>query len=302
MKRLRLAVVGFGRVGQACAAIIHDSRDLALAGLVRRPEHTGHLLPERFRHIPVASQIGQLLDLQGALICVPTTAAEEVGLACLHHRVPVVDCATLHGDPMQAHQAALHRVAIHRGVPAVVGAGWDPGALSLFRSLFALLAPGGSTDITRHMGVHLHRAALAQGIPGVKDALCTELRRADGPMQRYVYVEVEKDADADRVAQAVRADPLFLNEETFVFPVESVAALEREGRGVALERRGAPGPLGHQQFLLEARFDESIVTAHMMLSAARALPVLKPGAHALLDVPLTALWGTQQEKAAHEWV
>ena len=38
------------------------------------------------------------------------------------------------------------------------------------------------------------------------------------------------------VIDAIRADPLFLGDETLVFPVASIAALEPEGRGVLLER------------------------------------------------------------------
>jgi diaminopimelate dehydrogenase len=87
-----------------------------------------------------------------------------------------------------------------------------------------------------------------------------------------------------------------------VFPVESIAALEQEGRGVVLERRGAPGKLGHQQLLLEACFDESALTAQVMFAAACALPQLKPGAHSLLDVPFSALWGERYEKAEREWM
>jgi diaminopimelate dehydrogenase len=143
---------------------------------------------------------------------------------------------------------------------------------------------------------------MARQIAGVKEALCTEQRATNGRRQRYVYVELEQGVDADRVIDAIRADPLFLGDETLVFPVESIAALEQEGRGVLLERRGAPGRLGHQQFLLEARFDESLLTAHMMLVAARALPQLKPGAHSLLDLRLSALWGDQQGKAEREWL
>jgi diaminopimelate dehydrogenase len=143
---------------------------------------------------------------------------------------------------------------------------------------------------------------MAQQIAGVKEALCTEQRAANGRRQRYVYVELEQGIDADRVSDAIRADPLFLGDETLVFPVASIAALEQEGRGVLLERRGAPGRLGHQQFLLEARFDESQLTGHMMLAAARALPQLTPGAHSLLDLRLSALWGDQQSKAEGEWL
>ena len=95
---------------------------------------------------------------------------------------------------------------------------------------------------------------------------------------------------------------MFLRDETLVFPVENIAALEQKGRGVLLERRGMPGGLGHQQFLLEARFDESLLTGHMILAAARSLPRLKPGAHSFLDLRLSSLWGEQHKKTEREWL
>ena len=144
---------------------------------------------------------------------------------------------------------------------------------------------------------------MAREIAGVKEALCTEQRETDGRRQRYVYVELEQGVDADRVSDAIRADPLFLSDETLVFPVENIAALEQEGRGVLLERRGTPGRLGHQQFLLEARFDESLLTANMMLAAARSLPGLNPGAHSISWICGSVLCGEeQQEKAEREWL
>jgi diaminopimelate dehydrogenase len=143
---------------------------------------------------------------------------------------------------------------------------------------------------------------MAENVVGVKDALCTEVRAADGRLQRYVYVELEQGASADRVAETIRADPLFLGEDIHVFPVENLAALEQEGRGVVLERRGPPGRLGHQHFVLEARGDEEVLTAQVMLSAARALPNLEPGAYSLADVPIRLLWGERADKAERDWL
>jgi diaminopimelate dehydrogenase len=139
--------------------------------------------------------------------------------------------------------------------------------------------------------VSLHHTLTARAVAGVRDALCTELRTAEGKVQRYVYVELAPGADGERVADAVRSEPLFLDEETLVFPVESVAALEDEGRGVVVERRGTAGRTGHQMLLLEARFDRPSLAAQVMLAAARALPDLPAGAHALSEVPLHRLFG-----------
>ena len=301
MKPLSLAVVGFGKVGKVCVEALLDSKDLVLAAVVRRPGSLAQSLPEAFRRIPVVSHVAQVQTVEAALLCVPSFQVLDAAHECLQHGVPIVESSVLHSEAFQAHREAIHRLALRHKVPAIVGAGWDPGALSLFRSLFALLAPEGYTETSHRVGVSLHHTAMARQIAGVKEALCTEQRATNGRRQRYVYVELEQGIDAARVIGAIRADPLFLGEETLVFPVESIAALEQEGRGVLLERRGAPGRLGHQQFLLEARYDESLLTAHMMIAAARSLPQLKPGAHSFLDLRLSSLWGEQHKKAEQEW-
>ena len=299
---IRLGVVGFGRIGKACAEVLLESKDLVLAGIVRRLDSLAQPLPEAFSKIPVVSHTAQVREMDAALLCVPIDQVEGVAHDCLQHGLPIIECALLHGEAFQAHRAAIDRFATRFDVPAIVGAGWDPGALSVIRSLFALLAPEGNIETRHRAAGSLHHTAMARQVVGVKEALCTEQLAADGTRQRYVYVELEKGVDADRVAAEIRADPLFLGEETLVFPVDSIAALEQEGRGIVLERRSAPGRSEHQRFLFEARFDESILTAHMMVAAARALPGLSPGAHSLLDLPVSALWGEQAQNAERAWL
>lgn len=302
MKPLRLAVVGFGRVGQLCAELIKQSHDLVPAAIVRRPASAGAMLPETLRNVPVTTQIGQAREVDAALICVPTNVAAEAASRILQHGIPIVDCATLHGEAAHAHKEAIHKVAARHGAPAIVGAGWDPGALSVFRSWFALLTPGGFSETRRHTGISLRHTTMARAVTGVKDALCAEVRAPDGRLQRYVYVELEQQADPEAVTRAILADPLFLGEDTQVFPVGSLAELEEEGRGVVLDRRGPPGRFGHQHLILEARLDEAVLTAQVMLAAARALPQLEPGAYQLTEIPLSSLWGDRAGKAERDWV
>jgi len=301
-KPLRLAIVGLGKVGRACAELTALSHDLTVGAFVRRPASEAEGLPDHLRHIPLLTHVGQVRGVDGALICVPTNAVTEAASQILQHGIPVVDCAILHGESFHVHKQAIHKLALHHNAPAVVGAGWDPGALSVFRSWLALLTPGGMTEMTHRPGITLRHTVMAKSVVGVKDALCTEVRAVDGRAQRYVYVELEKGANADLVAQAIRADPLFLGEETQVFPLESLTSLEQEGRGVVVDRRGASQRLGRRHFVLEGRFDEAAVTAEVMLAAARALPDLDPGAYSLADIPLSALWGEQAEKAEREWL
>jgi diaminopimelate dehydrogenase len=302
MKPLRLAVVGFGRVGQICAELISLSHDLSVAAIVRRAVSAGGKLPETLRSIPVTTHIGLARNVYAALLCVPTNVVAELAAQILQHGIPIVDCVLLHGEALEAHKQVIHKAAVHHRTAAIVGAGWDPGALSVFRSWFALLTPGGATETRHHTGISLRHMAMARTVVGVKDALCAEVRAPDRSVQRYVYVELQKGADPDKITQAIRADPLFLGADTQVFPVESLAELEEEGRGVVLDRRGPPGRFGHQHLLLEARFDDTVLTAQVMLAAARALPQLEPGAYVLPEVPLAAMWGERAERAHRDWL
>jgi len=302
MKVLHLAVVGFGKLGRACIRAIKEDEQSVLAGIVRQSEHVTQALTAGFENIPVAGHISELEHVDAALICVPTEMVSGIAHDLLQGGIPVVECATLHGKAFREHKNELDRYASHFKVPVIVGAGWDPGVLSVFRDLFAVLTPKGHTDITHRPGINLHHTTLAQAIPGVKDALSTELYAAGGQRQHYVYVELKEGASLDTVERAIRNDPLFLDEKTLVFPVDSVAILEEEGQGVLLERRGTTGPVGHQLLLLEGRFSENALAAQIMLSAARSISTHGHRAYSLFDLPLGSLWGKLRELAEEAWI
>lgn len=276
--RLRLAVVGFGRLGRACAHAVEDAPDLELAGVVRRPGAAA-ALPPPFRQVRVATHLRDLGRVDGVLLCVPSDAATGAAREVLQMRVPLAECARLEGGAAAAHYDGIGHAAANHRVPVVLGAGWEPGMLPLLRHAFELLVPHGHTTATSRPGVSLHHTEAAANVPGIRAALATEQRDAEGQVRRYVYAELEPAADPARVRAALEADPLFAGEETLLFPVESVAALEEAGHGILLERRGTAASGAHQNILLEARFDVPTFAARVMVDAARRLPRLAPGAH-----------------------
>ena len=277
MTRLRLAVVGFGRLGRACAAALRDCHDLDLAGVVRHGEPIA--LSPPLEHTAVAGHLRELKNVDAALICVPAEQVLGVAREILQQRVAVVECAILEARALEAHYVALDVAARHHHVAAVVGAGWDPGVLQLMRRLFEVLIPCGHTEAGVHPGVSLHHSAV-ESIPGVAGALVCERRTVDRRIQHYVYVKLDERTSIRDVERAITADPLYAGEETFVFPVPDLAAVEAGGSGVLLRRYGTGSAGAHQSLLLEARFDVATFAAHVMLDAARKLPQLKPGAHA----------------------
>ena len=298
MQRRRVAIVGLGRLGQACAHAVLESDDLALAGVVRRAETVLNPLPAHLARIPAVSHPNELGAVDAFLICLPTELVAELAADLLRHHTPIVEAAILDGVARQEHWRAIDRMALRRGVPAIVGAGWEPGVRSLFEGLLATLCPRGRTKTHDRPGVSLRHTLAARTITGVRDALCAEFKGANGTLQRYVYVELEPGADLEPAAQTIRSDPLFLDEETLVLPVDSVATLEEEGHGLVIERWGRAGGKDHQRFLLEGRLDRAAIAGQVMASAARALAALSPGAHPLNTIPPASMYPQSARREA----
>lgn len=298
MKKVRLAVCGFGKLGRECALALLGEEKVTLAGIVRRADSLAQRLPAPFSDIPAVSHTAELPALDGALICVPAACVLDLARDLLQHRIPIAECAVLHGAEAAEHREEIGRLAGRHGVAAVVGAGLDPGALSLFRALFGLLVPRGHTETRWRIAKSLHHTGAVRGVPGVRDALATELKGTQGELQRYLYLELAPGTELEQVQRAIRSDPLFLGETLQIFEVPSVAQLEEEGHGVLLRRLAAAGGRDHRSFLLEGRFSEPALSAQVMAAAGRALPRLSRGGHTLFDVPLGALIG---ERGEAEW-
>ena len=296
MAKLNIVVIGFGRVGRACAMALRNTDYLALAGVVRRPV-SPMKLPNPLGKIPVVTHIRDLKRVDVALICVPAEIVLGVARELLQAEIPVVENAALEGTLLETHYDAIGSAARHHHTCAIVGAGWNPGILPLFERAFTTLIPDGRTKRTSRPGASLHHTEMVENIEGIKGALATEMRDGQGQLTRYVYVEFAKNVkdaknveDSDRtsldeVEAALAADPLFVGEQTRVFEVESIAALEEEGRGILLERIGTERTGAHATLLLEGRFDVATFVAQVMLDAAQRIPSLKPGAHRY------SLWG-----------
>lgn len=148
MRRYRVAIVGFGRLGRACAQAMEDCAELELAGIVRRGDH-----------------VRDVGAVDVALVCVPAAITLEVAGALLQQGLAIVECAALEGPALEAHHAELVKRAARHRCRAVVGAGWDPGVLTLLRRAFEMLIPRGPSEMTRRPAVRLHHTT--EAIPGV---------------------------------------------------------------------------------------------------------------------------------------
>lgn len=250
-----------------------------MAGIVRRTDSSGEL-PAGLRRHAVVTHVRDLPLVEAALVCVPAQQVAGVARELLQARIPVVECAALEGRELEMHQAGFDEMCRRYRATAVVGAGWNPGLLTLMQQAFRTLIPRGDELLHRHPGVALHHSAAAEQLPGVEEALEGDVHGPDGLPQRYVYLRLQRGADFERVRAAILADPLHAAEATQVFQLDSLEALESgNGQGLALERRATAASGSHASLVFEVRGEPADFAARVMLDAARRLPALHHGAH-----------------------
>lgn len=282
MKRIRVAIVGLGRLGRACVDAVREHGRLELAGVVRR---AGARQVPGIAQVPVVAHVRDLANVEVVLLCVPAQASEGAARELLQQRFALVECARIEPQRLDAYHEGLADFAQRHRAKAMLGAGWDPGVFALVRAAFEMLIPRGHTQFTRRPAASLHHTAAAEGVAGVAGALAVEHPTAQGGLQRYVYVELARGANLAAIEVAITADPAFAGESTQVFAVDSIAALEEEGNGVLLERLGVAASGAHQSLLLEGRGDPVALAARAMTDAASRLPALTVGGHRYGLVP-----------------
>ena len=121
---------------------------------------------------------------------------------------------------------------------------------------------------------------------GVKDALSMTIPVGEGIHRRMVYVELEDGVSLDEVTKEIKADPYFANDETHVFQVESVDALNDVGHGVNLVRKGVSGQTHNQLFEFNMKINNPALTAQVLVNAARATMKQQPGAYTMIEIPV----------------
>jgi diaminopimelate dehydrogenase len=283
MARIKVAVVGYGNVGQGAIDAILAAPDMELTGLVRRSVKGA--LPPALRDIKVVEDISQLPGTQVAVLCIPTRAVAGTAPKILAQGINTVDSYDVHGT-IQDLRRELGTVAAAHNSVAIISAGWDPGSDSMVRTLFEVIAPKGLSYTNFGPGMSMGHTVAVKAIPGVKNALSMTIPIGQGMHRRMVYVELNSGVDFGGVERAIKQDPYFIHDETHVFQVSDVAALLDTGHGVVLERKGVSGRTHNQMMKLEMRINNPAATGQIMVSAARASLQQKPGAYTLIEVPL----------------
>ncbi len=297
MKKIGVAVVGYGNIGKAVIEAVDAAPDMELIGLVRRSVQLSETEARELQGVRVVNDIRRLEGVDVAVLCVPTRSIEAKAREILSLGISTVDSFDVHSEIWELRETLQKEAQIHR-VVSVISAGWDPGSDSVVRALLEAAAPKGITYTNFGPGMSMGHSVAVKSIAGVKDALSMTIPTGTGVHRRMVYVELEEGVGFEEVEAAIKSDSYFVNDETHVKQVADVEALKDVGHGVHLTRKGVSGKTHNQHFEFSMRINNPALTAQIMVSSARAATRMQPGAYTLIELPLVNLLPGEKE----EWV
>lgn len=297
MKKIRAAVVGYGNIGKYAIEALEAADDFEIAGVVRRKG--GEDKPAELAQYEVVKDITELKDVDVAILATPTRSSQEYAEKILAMGINTVDSFDIHGQIVD-YRRALMPICKANNAVAVIAAGWDPGSDSIVRTLMQSLAPKGLSYTNFGPGRSMGHSVCVRSKAGVKDALSMTIPVGEGIHRRMVYVELEEGADLDEVTKAIKADPYFINDETHVFQVDSVDALNDVGHGVNLTRKGVSGKTHNQMFEFNMKINNPALTSQVLVNVARATMRLQPACYTMVEIPvIDMLPGDREDLIAH---
>lgn len=297
MKKIRAAVVGYGNIGKFAVEALEASDDFELAGVVRRNGSADK--PAELSGYEVVKDIVELKDVDVAILATPTRSCEEYARRILAMGINTVDSFDIHTSIID-YRRSLASVCKDNNTVAIIAAGWDPGSDSIVRTLMESLAPKGLSYTNFGPGMSMGHSVCVRSKAGVKNALSMTIPKGEGIHRRMVYVELEDGASIDEVTAAVKSDPYFASDETYVIPVPSVDAVCDMGHGVNLVRKGVSGKTQNQRFEFNMSINNPALTAQVLVNVARASMRQRPGCYTMIEIPVVdMLPGDREELISH---
>ena len=296
MEKIKAAVIGYGNIGRYVVEALQVAPDFEIVGIVRR---NAAEVPEELHNYKVVSRLQDLEGVQVAILCTPTRSVEHYATEALRLGINTVDSFDIHTQTVDLHRT-LGEVARKHQAVSIMSAGWDPGTDSVIRALLEACAPKVFTYTNFGPGMSMGHTVAVKAIEGVKAALSMTIPTGTGIHRRMVYIELQEGYLFGEVAQQIKNDPYFINDETHVLQVEKVDDLLDMGHGVNLTRKGVSGKTQNQWFEFNMRINNPALTAQIMVSAARSSMRQLPRCYTPIEIPMAdLLYGEREELIGH---
>ncbi len=298
MRKIKVAVVGYGNVGKYAVEAVQVAEDMELVGVVRREVKE---IPLELSNTKVVDNIDKLGLVDVAILCGPTRSVEKTASEILAKGINTVDSFDIHSDIYNLRNK-LDKIAKNSNSKAIISAGWDPGSDSVVRALMKAIVPFGITYTNFGPGMSMGHSVVAKSKKGVADALSMTMPLGDGIHRRIVYLQMEEGANFEEACKEIKADSYFANDETHFIKVDDIKKVIDVGHGVHMTRKGVSGKTHNQLMDFNMRINNPALTSQIMVAYARATMKMEPGAYTTIEVPVIKMLLGNEEELIRELV
>ncbi len=303
-KKVKIAIVGYGRLGAACEKILLKSDVHSLAGIfTRRIESSVNAMCDRVYPLEKISTFKE--DVDALLLCIGSRSDSFDISPRLAREFNIIDCFDTHQRSAE-YLELVNKSALKGGKSAICMCGWDPGLLSQIRVIFSSLFTLNNTYTYWGKGVSQGHSEAVRRICGVKHAVCytvpdekaVRLSELGVPFskdklhRRECYV-VASDSESEIEEKIKNMPDYFLGTETKVHFISETEFLKNHneiyhrGRVIAAD---TDGTRAHLELTIPSNPQ---FTARVMIAYLSALMKMQKeninGARSVLDIPLSYL-------------
>lgn len=294
---IKVVIVGYGNIGKYSLEAVNEAKDFELVGII-----SSHASKKDYPELANVEIFKDIKDLKTkpdvAIIASPSRQTQETSKKFLQEGINTIDSFDIHKKIVEV-RSDLDKTAKEYNAVSIISAGWDPGLDSVIRSLVEAAAPKGITYTNFGPGMSMGHSVAVRQIKGVKNSLSMTIPLGTSIHRRMVYIEVEKGYDFNDIANKIKNDDYFKNDETHVIEVDDVSALKDMGHGVYMVRKGISGKTHNQIFEYNMKINNPALTAQILVACARASLKQKPGCYTMIEIPIIdMLYGNKENLIA----
>ncbi len=303
----KIGVVGYGNLGRALTLAQAQNSDIEIPYVFTRRDPSA-IDADGITALPYSDILNYKEDIDCLILAGGSKSDLPQMAPYLAEHFNIVDSYDNHSE-MSAHVTRVGNAASASMHTAVVGAGWDPGLLSLARLYFGAFMPYASVNTIWGRGVSQGHSQALREIPGVRRAvqytvprdnaraaaLRGDAKEAKDLHRRVCYI-VADEGERANIRESILSMPAYFDgyevELVFISDEEFERdhnALSHRGEVIA---SGKTGIRGQNRELAELSLEldsNPEFTAYVLIAAARAAIALNKraewGAKTFFDIP-----------------
>ena len=318
--KIRIAICGFGNLGQGVEKAVANSEDMELIAIFtrRNPEEIAKQTSTKV--VSIKEAINYVNDVDVVVMAGGSATDLPEQVPTFAKLFSTVDSYDNH-KKIPEYLATVEKEATKGGNISIISVGWDPGLFSIIRNYLKSILPNTEVYTFWGEGISQGHSDAVRRIQGVKDArqytipipeVVERVRNGENPDLsdgekhiRVCYVVAEEGADKGKIEQQIVTMPNYFAPYKTTVEFITEEELKRDHSGlphggfVVCTGETSPGVKQKIEFKLildsNPEFTGSVLTAYAR-AAYRMKKEGATGAKTVLDVPPVLLYPGSREE------